>query len=259
MKYRVLRGKSGVKEAYELMAETYDKSKYLFWTRRLERGEERAIRGWLKLLHKPCLDVGCGTGRYSLKLAGEGKRVIALDISLKMIKKLLDKAERSSLLRNVDAVVGDGEKMPFRDRAFRSAICTLAFDHFESPERAAGELSRVLKGGSLCVVTTFNSITLGELQKRYSLGNKVPFRVERSLTVLVYEVGHSAEEVVSLFYRHRLKPLEVKGCCYWHVLPKPFAFIYPSCLDSFFGRFRALLKYAEIHASLLRAEESTQN
>ena len=254
MKYRVLRGKNGIKEAYDLMAEIYDKSKYLFWTRRLERGEERVVRRWLRSLSEPCLDVGCGTGRYSLKLAEGGKRVVALDISLKMVRKLLDKAERSSLLRSVDAVVGDGEKMPFRDRAFGSAICTLAFDHFENPERAAEELSRVLKGDSLCVITTFNSTTLGELQRRYRLGNNVTFRIEKSLTVLVYEVGHSAEEVVKLFYKYRLKPLEVKGCCYWHVLPKLFAFIYPSYLDSFFGRFRALLKYAEIHASLLRAE-----
>lgn len=40
VKYTVLEGKKGVKEAYDGMASSYDYSGYLYWTRRMEEGEE---------------------------------------------------------------------------------------------------------------------------------------------------------------------------------------------------------------------------
>jgi len=130
-------------------------------------------------------------------------------------------------------------------------VCALAFDHFEDCERGAGEFSRVLKGDGLCVVSVFNGNTLGDFQKAYGFGDKVPFKTEDISPVLVFEVGHSASEVEEIFWNYGFTVECVKGCCYWHI-SRLFEVYYPFWLDSFFNLFRGMLNKAEIHGVLMR-------
>ncbi len=68
---------------------------------------------------------------------------------------------------------------------------------------------------------------------------------------LIYEVGYSAEDIKKLFIKYGFKILEIKGCCYWHILPTILIGFYPTIIDSFFNLFKRLLKYAEIHLLLM--------
>ena len=251
VKYRVLDGKEGVREAYDCMAGVYDCSEYLYWTRKMEEAEERVVKKWVDGFSGVCLDVGCGTGRYSLRIAGEGVEVVALDLSLKMLKRLKLKARKSDAYEKVNVVVADGEHLPFRESVFDCLVCALAFDHFVDCEGAAGEFSRVLKGGGLSVVSVFNDYMLGDFQRRYGFEDKVPFRTEHLAPVLVFEVGHSAGELEEVFMKRGFRVEDVKGCCYWHLNPLLEVY-YPFLLDSFFNLFKGMLKYAEIHAVLMR-------
>ena len=251
VRYRVLEGKEGVREAYDCMAGVYDFSEYLYWTRKMEEAEERVIRKWVDGFSGVCLDVGCGTGRYSLRIVRAGVEVVALDLSSKMLKRLKLKVEKIGISDEVNVVLADGEHLPFTENAFDCLVCALAFDHFEDCDGAAGEFSRVLKGDSLCVVSVFNGCTLGDFQRRYSFGNKVPFKTEDMPPVLIYEVGHSAGEIKEIFGKHGFRVENVKGCCYWHLSPLLEAH-YSFWLDSFFNLFKGMLKHAEIHAVLMR-------
>jgi ubiquinone/menaquinone biosynthesis C-methylase UbiE len=251
VRFRVLEGKMGVREAYDCMAGVYDFSEYLYWTRKMEEAEERIIGKWMNGFSGVCLDVGCGTGRYSLRIAENRVDVVALDLSSKMLKRLKAKAKRSDVYDRVDVVVADGERFPFRENVFDCLVCTLAFDHFEDCEGGAGEFSRVLKGDGLCVVSVFNGNTLGDFQKSYGFGDKVPFKTEDMSPVLVFEVGHSAGEVEEIFGNFGFAVDCVKGCCYWHI-SRLFEVYYPLWLDSFFNLFRGMLNKAEIHGVLMR-------
>lgn len=251
VRYRVLEGKEGVREAYDRMAEAYDYSRYFYWTRKLEVAEERVVKKWIGDFSGACLDVGCGTGRHSLRIAMKGFEVMALDLSSKMLERLKLKARKRGVIDRVDVVVADAEHLPFRENAFDSLVCALAFDHFEDCKRAAGEFSRVLKSDSLCIVSMFNGYTLENFQRRYGFGDKVPFRTEDMSPVLVFEIGHSAGEAEEIFSKFGFDVECVKGCCYWHLLPILEAY-YPLWLDSFFNLFGGLLRYAEIHAVLMR-------
>jgi len=233
VKYKVLEGKEGVREAYDCMAGAYDYSKYLYWTRKMEGAEERVVKKWVDGFSGICLDVGCGTGRYTLKIAREGIEVVALDLSLKMLKRLKLKAKKSDAYERVNVMVADGERLPFREGIFNGLVCALAFDHFVDCDGAAGEFSRVLKGDGLCVVSLFNGYMLGDFQRRYGFEDKVPFRTENMSPVLVFEVGHSAGEVEEIFRKYGFRVENVKGCCYWHLNPLLEA-CYPFWLDSFF-------------------------
>jgi len=249
--YRVLEGKEGVREAYDCMADSYDYSKYLYWTRKMERAEQRVFQKWVDGFLGICLDIGCGTGRYSFKITEKGVDVVASDFSLRMLKKLKLKAKSSGIFRRISLVLADAEHLPFKERTFNSLICAFAFDHFENPEGATMEFSRVLRDGSLCVVSSFNSYTLGDFQRRYGLGNRAPFRTEDMPPTLICEVGHSEDEIGKMFSKYEFRVEDVKGCSYWHLLPKLEKY-YPLAMDSFFNLFKGLLKYAEIHAVLMR-------
>ncbi len=75
------------------MAEVYDISKFLYWTRKMEEAEERIVKDWLSGFTGTFLDVGCWTGRYALKMAREGVEVVALDLSANMLYRFKSKAK----------------------------------------------------------------------------------------------------------------------------------------------------------------------
>ena len=247
VEYRILRGKRGVQRCYNEMASRYENSRYLYWTRRMEEGEERAIRGWLRMLRPPIVDVGSGTGRYAFKLADQGLETIALDISQGMMHQLKGRMKTTAPLH---AVIGDGENIPLRDGCVNSILCTLTFDHFPNPEKAAEEFSRILRPRGLCIITTLNSHTLREFQKLMGIPrDKVPFRTEDMSPTLIHEIGHSAKEVGMLLEPRGFKTIGVRGCCYWHLLPLPERYLLR--IDRLLNPLKPLLKYAWIHAILL--------
>lgn len=248
--YRLLQGKKGVQYAYDQMADRYDTSKHLNWTRRMEEGEARVIEIWLADLLTPVLDAGCGTGRYAGKIAERGRTVIAMDFSLRMLKKAKNKLREYVDAGKIQVVQGDCEHIPLRTDSVGGLVCTLTLDHFEDCELGAYEFSRVLKQGGLCILSTFNSRTLGEVQRRLRLpAEKIPFETEDMPPTLVHEVGHSAEEVEALFSKNRVGVVDMKGCCYWHLLPLFLTGRYTISFDVLFSRFKSLFRYAEIHVT----------
>ena len=223
----IIEGKEGVRETYDRMANNYDYSEHLYWTRRIEKGEERYIGEWIKDLSFPILDVGCGTGRYTLKIAKKGSEVVALDGSLKMLKKTMNKAKKNNVLEKIFPILADGEYLPFRDRRFNSLICTLTFDHFEDCESAVSEFSRVLEKNGQCILSTFNSYTLQDFKMRHNFPpDKIQFQTEDLPPTLIYEIGHSAYEIEEMFVKNEFDIVNMKGCCYWHLVPMSFTKYY---------------------------------
>ncbi len=254
MEYRILEGKSGVRKIYDEMSSRYDFSKYLLWTRKFEKGEYRIVKKWIGRLKSPILDLGCGTGRYTIILVKKGYEVVALDMSQGMISVAREKIRKISCEDKVHFIIGDGEKLPFRNESFGSVICTLTFDHFLNSERAAHEISRVLRISGICIISTFNPHTLNDFRIRHNIPlDKIVFETEDIPPTLVYEVPHSAEDVSKIFNKYGLKTIDIKGCCYWHLLPSFLMKNYPFILDDIFNILkRKLLKYAEIHITIMK-------
>jgi len=138
--------------SYDKIAEGYDE---------LYGEEQRAKYGLvLKLVEplEPALDAGCGTGMLLELLQCYS---VGLDLSLEMLKV----AKRKGRGERGDLVCGDAERMPLRDRSFRSAYSVTVVH--EAPG-LAGELLRVLAPGGRAVVTLLRkrSEMLSELRKR---------------------------------------------------------------------------------------------
>lgn len=95
------------------------------------------------------LDIGCGTGNYTVKLAKRGLQLIGVDPSEIMLSEAM--AKNSS----VKWVAGYAENIPLNDQSVDGAIATLTIHHWADPEKAFQELARVLKPNATMVVFTF--------------------------------------------------------------------------------------------------------
>ncbi len=100
------------------------------------------------------LDVGCGTGNLSLRLARMGCAVTGVDVSEKMLAVARGKADREGLeakFLNMDALA-----LEFADRAFDAAVSMAAFEFIARPEEALSEMFRVVREGGVVLVGTIN-------------------------------------------------------------------------------------------------------
>lgn len=100
------------------------------------------------------LDVGCGTGNFSIKLAKMGCEVIGIDISDDMLKVAEDKAKKEGL--NIKFYNMDVYNMEFEYNYFDGIISVTAFEFLKDPEKAIEEMFRVLKPNGYLLIGTIN-------------------------------------------------------------------------------------------------------
>ncbi len=115
------------------------------------------------------LDIGCGTGNYTTALHQRDLRLIGLDRSGLMLRTARAKADSLPLIG------ADASALPFANRSFDGAICTLAIHHFDDLEATFAEAARVLNRGKLVILTA-----LPEQIMRYWLRAYFPRMMERS-------------------------------------------------------------------------------
>lgn len=103
---------------------------------------------------KKVLDVGCGTGNFSIKLAKMGYDVTGVDISDEMLKIAKKKAKKERL--NIEFYNMDIYDLSFPSNYFDAVFSMAAFEFIQYPEKAINELFRVTKKGGDILVGTIN-------------------------------------------------------------------------------------------------------
>lgn len=94
----------------------------------------------------PVLDVGCGDGHFA-QMTFDKKLTVGIDPWWGP----LNKAKRSEMYEAV--LQGMGDKMPFPDASFSSAISNSVLEHIPDIQPVLNEISRVLKPGGKLVIT----------------------------------------------------------------------------------------------------------
>ncbi|MGO9760298.1 MAG: class I SAM-dependent methyltransferase [Solirubrobacteraceae bacterium] len=95
------------------------------------------------------LDIGCGTGAAVRGAAATVERAVGVDLSAGMVAR---GRELAAGMSNVELLSADAEALPFEDGAFTAVLCTTSFHHYPHPERAVGEMARVLAPGGRVVI-----------------------------------------------------------------------------------------------------------
>ncbi len=96
------------------------------------------------IVGKKVLDMGCGSGRYSIALAKVGAgQVIGVDLQSKSFAVAKQWCEDNNL--PVQFEEGNVHQLPFNDSVFDFVFCNGVLHHTSSIEKGLQELSRVLK------------------------------------------------------------------------------------------------------------------
>jgi len=100
------------------------------------------------------LDVGCGTGNFSIKLAEMGCEVIGIDVSEEMLDQARKKAKEKGL--NIEFKIMDVYNLDFPDKTFDGVLSMAAFEFIKEPQKAYNEMYRIIKHNSHMLIGTIN-------------------------------------------------------------------------------------------------------
>ncbi|HEX8637622.1 MAG TPA: class I SAM-dependent methyltransferase [Pyrinomonadaceae bacterium] len=120
------------------------------------------------------LDIGCGTGNYTVALVEHGYSFCGVEPSETMIEQ----ARRKS-----DSIVwtqAAAEELPFEKEFFGAAMATLTIHHWKNLEKGFAEIHRVLKKESNFVIFT----SYPEQTGNYWLKHYFPVMLKDSMAVL---------------------------------------------------------------------------
>lgn len=153
------------------------------------------------------LDAGCGYGRFSIPLASRCKRVVAIDLSESMLKRLKRNCTIFRL-NNIDIIRADLRFLPFRPECFDKVICWSTIYYI--PRRywrsiIKGFSNVLTKKGELII--QFKSI-FAMLSRRYLFG--FLYFLSHIVVYLSYKIGFFAELLHKLAFAGRVEFLVQK-------------------------------------------------
>lgn len=166
------------KENYKEEASTYDSHRFVHPIDKMYDSLQRGwIVGWLNSYNvNTVLDVGCGTGRFSITMAQEGFKVTAVDQSEEMLNEAKSKANGLDII----FIKGDIFKLPFENSSFDAITCIWVLRHFEDKHinKIISEFKRVLKEGGVLI---FDAPTWGIT--KYLKKNTNPKTIDRDFDI----------------------------------------------------------------------------
>jgi SAM-dependent methyltransferase len=103
------------------------------------------------------LEVGCGPGHLSARLAHHGFDVTGLDLDPAMIARAQANTARAGnhAGRRPSFLVGDVAALAFPDRSFDLVVSTLSMHHWTDPAAGLAEIGRVLRPGARALIWDF--------------------------------------------------------------------------------------------------------
>lgn len=146
-----------MKPVYDCIGDSYDT------TRKADREISATLARLIRL--RPdgqYLDIGCGSGNYTMALAETGGAWTGLEPSSRMLELARQKPADITWMQAL------AEELPFADQAFDGAMATLCIHHFSDLAMAFRQADRVLKpGGRLVLFTVLPEQVLAFWLKRY--------------------------------------------------------------------------------------------
>lgn len=151
-----------IQRYYSKRARDYDRQKIRTW--KSELGFEAKILNEVvnavsQMRDGLILEAGVGSGRVTLSLMEEiSPQLIGLDLSKEMLK--IAQKKMSPYKQKFNLILGDAERLPFRNKVFDAIICISTLHYFSSPQTSLEEFSNALKKGGVFV---YGDVTMHEL------------------------------------------------------------------------------------------------
>jgi SAM-dependent methyltransferase len=108
------------------------------------------------------LEIGCGAGLATLELARRGYTVESTDSSAEMVALASDQIAQADLA-DVALSVADVHELPYAAGSFELVLALGVLPWLHSPQRAVGEIARVLAPGGHAILSADNRLRLNGL------------------------------------------------------------------------------------------------
>jgi len=134
------------------------------------------------------LDVGAGTGRFSLAIAKklDTGKVICLDLSEEMLQHLKQKAEKKNLTERIQILKGEASSSGLENESVDLVMSNSVFHELSSPEAVLAEMLRVLKPSGWVIISDFRDTRITRLICRsHSEDAHGPFSVNELETLFI--------------------------------------------------------------------------
>lgn len=132
------------------------------------RSWKALAEAFIKVLnYKIVADLGAGEGTLSQLLAQRAEKVIAVDLSPKMVEFGQSLAQQHGL-SNLEFRVGDIEHPPIEDASLDLAILSQALHHAEHPQTAVNAAYRILKPGGRLIILDLLQHNFEEARELYA-------------------------------------------------------------------------------------------
>lgn len=186
-----------IREGYKIWSEVYDHH----FNPLIELEERPLLESIGNVKNKKVLDVGCGTGRISLKLLRKGARIFSIDIIPQMLNKAKEKAKKYG--GKYEFKLASVYRIPYKNNEFDVVVCSLLISHLKNLRKAIGEMSRVLKpNGHLIISDQHPTLLAFGLTRTKFFKNGKEYRIKNYY--------HSLEKIFNLLKENNLRVIELK-------------------------------------------------
>ena len=160
---------------------------------------------WLQQLNLPdnstILDAGCGTGLFSIRLAGNGYNVKAVDIAAQMVNKSREEAKAKGVENKIDFEVNTIEAVK---GTYDAVVCFDVLIHYpaEGFIEAFKNLSSLTKGPIIFTYAPYNRI----LAFQHWIGGFFPKKERRTTIQMITDANmKKAMEETGMMVKNRQK------------------------------------------------------
>lgn len=118
-------------------------SKNVTWSQMIKRDR---LRREIKKLKGSILDLGCGSGEYSLIMSKKKNNLVtALDIVMSPEFEKINS-------KNIKKIISDAHNLPFEDNSFDACLIADVLEHVKDSGTILSEVRRVLKPDGILVI-----------------------------------------------------------------------------------------------------------
>ncbi len=193
--------KDSCQNFYDRNAQTFDAEQEKFTFVRLP--EKKIVLETLDAILQPTqsvLEIGAGTGRFTMLIAPRVRHVTAVDISGNMLGQLADKMKKEQL-GNIRLIHGDFIRINFSER-FDLIVGFSAIEYIKDKEALFRKMAELLKPGGRLLFTTPHHTFIRWWGR---LGNY--FRQRTFMT------AYSKKNMARLLEKNGLRIVEMRALC----------------------------------------------